>query len=75
MKKWAYENNITPYSSVGPWNVPSTRTQLKCGMKYIGVDMKGTKEFKVPPQILGSPSKDIRVENYYPKWAFNKEIY
>ena len=44
-------------------------------MKYIGVDMKGSKEFKVPPQILGSPSKDIRVENYYPKWAFNKEIY
>ena len=72
---WAYENNITPYSSVGPWNVPSTRTQLKCGMKYIGADMKGSKEFKVPPQILGSPSKDIRVENYYPKWAFNKEIY
>lgn len=72
--KWAFENNKIPYSSVGPWNIPSTRTQIKCGMKCIGVDMVGIDKFKLPPQSLGAPSKDIDIYDYYPSWAFNQNI-
>jgi RimJ/RimL family protein N-acetyltransferase len=72
--RWAFENDIYPYSAVGPWNIPSTRTQLKCGMKYIGIDMSGIDKFSLSPQTLGYPRKDIKIYDYYPEWAFNKDI-
>ena len=72
--RWAFQNGMIPFSSVGPFNIPSTRTQINSGMKYIGVDMTGTKEFAVPPQPLGRPSKEINVVNYYPEWAKNPDI-
>ena len=43
-------------------------------MKYVGVDMTGTKEFAVPPQPLGKPSPNIDVNDYYPEWAKNQNI-
>jgi hypothetical protein len=72
--RWAFQNGMIPFSSVGPFNIPSTRTQINSGMKYIGVDMTGAKEFAVPPQPLGRPSKEIKVVNYYPEWAKNPDI-
>lgn len=72
--RWAFQNGMVPFSSVGPFNIPSTRTQINSGMKYVGVDMTGTKEFAVPPQPLGKPSPNIVVNDYYPEWAKNKEI-
>ena len=72
--RWAFQNGMVPFSSVGPFNIPSTRTQINSGMKYVGVDMTGTKEFAVPPQPLGNPSPSIVVNDYYPEWAKNKEI-
>jgi hypothetical protein len=73
--RWAFENGMVPFSSVGPFNIPSTRTQINSGMKYIGVDMTGTKEFAVPPQPLGKPSPNIDINDYYPEWAKNQNIY
>ena len=55
---------MIPFSLVGPFNIPSTRTHINSGMKYIGVDMTGAKEFAVPPQPLGRPSKEIKVVDY-----------
>ena len=72
--RWAFENNIYPYSAVASWNIPSTRTQLKCGMRYAGNDMVGIDKFSLAPQTLGYPSKDIKIYDYYPEWAFNKNI-
>ena len=43
-------------------------------MKCIGVDMVGIDKFKLPPQSLGAPSKDIDIYDYYPSWAFNQNI-
>ena len=72
--RWAFQNGMVPFSSVGPFNIPSTRTQINSGMKYIGVDMTGTKEFAVPPQPLGKPSPNIDINDYYPEWAKNQNI-
>ena len=72
--RWAFQNGMIPFSSVGPFNIPSTRTQINSGMKYVGVDMTGTKEFAVPPQPLGKPSPNIDVNDYYPEWAKNQNI-
>ena len=72
--RWAFQNGMIPFSLVGPFNIPSTRTHINSGMKYIGVDMTGAKEFAVPPQPLGRPSKEIKVVNYYPEWAKNPDI-
>ena len=36
--------------------------------------MTGTKQFAVPPQPLGRPSKEINVVDYYPEWAKNPDI-
>ena len=72
--RWAFDNGYIPFSSVGPWNVPSARTQIKCGMKFIGTDMTSIEQFKVPPQTLGTPNDEINIYDYYPKWGFNKKI-
>ena len=72
--RWAFDNKKIPFSSVGPWNIPSTRTQLNSGMKYLGVDMVGIDKFNVPPQPLGSPSPNINMFDYYPEWAKNQNI-
>ena len=72
--RWAFENGKIPFSSVGPWNIPSTRTQLNSGMKYVGIDMIGINKFFVPPQPLGKPSPEIDMTNYYPEWAKNSQI-
>ena len=72
--RWAFDKNYIPFSSVGPWNVPSTRTQMKCGMKFIGTDMTSIDKFKIAPQTLGSPANEINIYDYYPEWGFNKNI-
>jgi len=43
-------------------------------MKYIGIDMRGIDKFSLSPQTLGYPRKDIKIYDYYPEWAFNKDI-
>ena len=72
---WVLEQGGIPFATAAPWNVPSTRTIRKLGMKYVYSKMIGHPgPFRAPPQPFGQAVPGRPVYNYYPDWAMNKEI-
>ena len=72
---WILDSGRIALATVGPFNVPSTRTLRSVGLRYMFTITKGTPApFKVPPQVLGSPYPGAAVYNYYPSWAMNQSI-
>ena len=73
---WVLEQGGIPFATAAPWNVPSTRTLRKLGMKYVYSAMFGqTGPFLAPPQPFGQPLPGRPIYNYYPDWAMNKGIH
>ena len=73
--QWILDIGGTPLATVGPFNVPSTRTLRSVGLTYYMTDMFGEPgDFAVPPQALGTPTKDMNIYNLYPDWAKNNMI-
>lgn len=72
---WIFDQGGFPFATAAPWNVPSTRTIRKLGMKYVYSAMIGQNgPFLAPPQPFGQPLPGRAIYNFYPSWAMNKEI-
>jgi RimJ/RimL family protein N-acetyltransferase len=72
---WVLAQGGIPFATAAPWNVPSTRTLRKLGMKYVYSAMiGGSGPFLAPPQPFGQPLPGQPIYNYYLDWAMNKEI-
>ena len=73
--QWILGIGGTPLATVGPFNVPSTRTLRSVGLTYYMTDMFCEPgDFVIPPQALGTPTKNMDVYNLYPDWAMNNMI-
>lgn len=72
---WILDHNLTIHATVAFWNVPSSRTMLSLGLRYVFTSMHGRPGvFRVPPQSLGSPLPGTEVFDAYPRWAMNGSI-
>ena len=61
--------------TTSPWNVPSSRLAKSVGMPHLWSEMICWEHpLMIPPQPLGSPTPNARMENYYPDWARNRSI-
>jgi RimJ/RimL family protein N-acetyltransferase len=61
--------------TVAPWNIPSTRTMRRLGMRHVMTALTTIPApMRVPPQPLGAPLPGVELRNYYPDWAMNRSI-
>ena len=73
--EWILQNGRVAAASVGPFNVPSARTLLSVGLRYLMSEIHGVEgPLRVPPQPLGRPYPNAPVYDYYPRWAMNRDI-
>lgn len=73
--EWIVDNGLIAMASTAPFNVPSARTLLASGLRYVFSSHHGTEGImNLPPQPLGLPYKGAIVHNLYPEWAMNKDI-
>ena len=73
--QWILDHERLVLATVGPFNIPSTRTLRSVGLQHqFTVTAAFPGPFHIPPQPLGTPLPGAEVYDFYPRWAMNQAI-